>query len=207
MSYSTDRQHRFISYAESFAQRHKTHIYLGGSFKKGTATEYSDIDLYFISDNKNILKDFIYGYSSAPVYISNTINPQGILIVIYKNGVSLDLSAGNISPACTKGKYFHCEGIDHSAFTLNSSMYRDFILCSGEGYSAARLFHRSLIKYLSGKQEAGVNLLKEIAEYLSMDCYHNTYRDMYSTVYGEFTKQHTIPDGLNNELIKLYNKL
>lgn len=36
-------------------------------------------------------------------------------------------------------------------------------------YQTARLFHRSLIKYLGGKKEAGISVANEIATFLQND--------------------------------------
>ena len=57
-------------------------------FSKGTATEFSDIDIYINTDNPSVVYNFIYGYG-RPIYISQTLNPRGILIVIYENGVAV----------------------------------------------------------------------------------------------------------------------
>ena len=59
-------------------------------------------------------------------------------------------------------------------------------------YQTARLFHRSLIKYLGGKQELGVSVANEIAVFLKcgFDVTQNDYKngitrliDVYSDKY------------------------
>lgn len=74
--YDISKQLSFIDYRKNFAAEKCVNIWLGGSFKKGTATEYSDVDIY-INCNAGQLKDFIYG-RGKPVYIAVTANPPGI---------------------------------------------------------------------------------------------------------------------------------
>ena len=84
-----NNQNKFIEYAKDFSFRNNVHIWLGGSFLHGNASAFSDVDLS-IECNNTLLEKFIYGYGK-PVYLSHTSNPKGILIVIYKDGVAVDL--------------------------------------------------------------------------------------------------------------------
>ena len=82
-------QQRYIQYLSEFAKENKVHIWLGGSFLKGNATAYSDVDISVCCKAEQA-KQLIYGYGD-PVFLSRTSNPMGILIVIYEDGVSVDL--------------------------------------------------------------------------------------------------------------------
>ena len=82
-------QQKYIEYVKRFAEENKSHIWLGGSFLNGTATVFSDVDISAFCDIES-LKELIYGYGK-PVYISFTHKPLGILIVIYEDGVAVDL--------------------------------------------------------------------------------------------------------------------
>lgn len=48
------------------------------------------MDISVLCNNPEILHSFRYDYEE-PIYISNTSNPSGIIIVIYADGVALDL--------------------------------------------------------------------------------------------------------------------
>ncbi len=208
MSYNINRQYEFIEYAKKFANDLAVNIYLGGSFKKGTATPYSDIDLYLITNDEKTVSTFIYSYDQPPVYISNTTNPMGILIVVYANGVSLDLSVGSAPANEEYNTLFHINGIDMEKFVLNSEIYKNFVLSNRAEYSVARLFHRSLIKYLSGKDTAGIELLKEMGEYLGIDCSgYDNYKELYDFVFNRFLDHYPLPFGLEKELKKLYSEI
>ena len=152
--YNISKQLSFIDYRKNFAIEKGVNIWLGGSFKKGTATAYSDVDVY-INCNENQLKDFIYG-RGRPSYIAATKNPEGILIVIYEDGLALDLrvvrNTGTEAFSLSDGK---------TAWNINSRIYKSLPGCCGT--DTARLFHRALIKYLRGKSRRAFSLLTEIA--------------------------------------------
>ena len=152
--YNISKQLSFIDYRKSFAVEKGLNIWLGGSFKKGTATAYSDVDVY-INCNENLLKDFIYG-RGRPVYIAATKNPEGILTVIYENGLALDLrvvrNTGTEAFSLSDGK---------TAWNINSQIYKSLPGCCGT--DTAGLFHRAMIKYLRGKSQQAFSLLSEIA--------------------------------------------
>jgi len=83
------KQREYIEYVRKFAEAHGKHIWLGGSFLRGNPTAFSDVDISVLLD-KDSLRTFIYGYGE-PVYLSYTTNPEGIIIVIYEDGVAVDL--------------------------------------------------------------------------------------------------------------------
>ena len=58
-------------------------------FLHRTATLFFDVDISTFCNTEN-LNELIYGYGK-PVYISFTHKPLGILIVIYEDGVTVDL--------------------------------------------------------------------------------------------------------------------
>lgn len=157
-------QKEYIEYVKSFAESNKAHVWLGGSFLRGNPTPYSDVDISALMD-KGTLKDFIYGYNE-PVYISYTTNPEGIIIVIYEDGVAVDLEVIE-SVNTTYDDYFHSDRIKNYEYIRNSNACKELCLRDDAPYQTARLFHRSLIKYLAGKKGTGVSVANEIAEYLN----------------------------------------
>ena len=84
-----NNQQQYIEYVKQFAEKSKSHIWLGGSFLHGDATPFSDVDISVLG-NCNTVNELIYAYGK-PVYISYTHNPSGIVIVIYEDGVAVDL--------------------------------------------------------------------------------------------------------------------
>ena len=169
-------QNRYIEYARNYAETHGKHIWLGGSFLRGNPTAFSDVDISVLLD-KDSLRTFIYGYGE-PVYLSYTTNPEGIIIVIYEDGVAVDLEViGSIE--VTDDCFFHMERIKDRVYSWNSSVCREVCQRNDLPYQNARLFHRSLIKYLGGKQELGVSVANEIASFLKcgFDVAQNDYKN------------------------------
>ncbi len=198
-------QYDFLNYCKKYSRDNQTHIWLGGSFNKGNATEYSDIDLYMRTNDISILKNFIYGYSCEPVYIGHTQRPMGILIVIYENGVALDLSVIHTEFKNTDN-FFHTGNYNKSDFVLNGDIYKNIVIDCSRDYSVSRLFHRSIIKYLSGKHRSGEDILKEICEFLSYGyCDTKSYKENFDIIFTEFSTHHNFPHRLKPEIDRLYN--
>lgn len=159
-------QENYIRYAAGFAMEHQIHIRLKGSFQKGNASPYSDVDIC-VSGNAGQIKQFLYGYGQ-PVFLSHTTNPKGILIVIYKDGVQVDLEVVS-DVGGTETEYFHRDGNGPAEYVRNETVFRELVLRDDEPYLVSRLFHRSLIKYLSGKKDAGVSIANEIVTFVKCE--------------------------------------
>ena len=159
-------QKEFIEYCRNFAETSKHHIWLGGSFLRGNPTPFSDVDIsaYMGEDSVRAL---IYGYGE-PVYLSYTTNPEGILIVIYEDGVAVDLEVIE-SVDVTDNEFFHMESIKDQVYSRNGSICKEICRRNDQPYQMARLFHRSLIKYLAGKKDLGVSIANEIAAFMQSD--------------------------------------
>ncbi len=197
-------QLEFIEYAKRFSYENRVHIKLGGSFSKGTATEFSDVDIYMYTDDRNILQKFIYNYAK-PVYISQTENPKGILIVVYENDVAIDLEI--VKGDILEDNYFSKKCSDE-IIEINSDIAGKFVLSENYFYSFARLFHRSLIKYLAGKKELGTNILKEIAEIVDVKYKEEqTYKYNYGIILEKFEERFALPQEYKNILIGLSNNI
>lgn len=195
-----EKQTEFIDYAKKFACANKVLIVLGGSFSKGTATKFSDIDIYINTDNPSVVYNFIYGYG-RPVYISQTLNPRGILIVIYENGVAVDLEVVKCNIQSEKLFLLKDSTVK---MEINENIAEKFILSQDEMYSVARLFHRSIIKYLSGKKETGISVLKEISEIINTAYEEDKkYIFNYDTVLKGFEKIYLLPQEYKNLLESL----
>ena len=142
---------------------------MGGSFLHGNPTPFSDIDISVFMGIDD-LKAFIYGYGD-PIYMSYASNPEGIIIVIYEDGVAVDLEVIESVDVTDNSCFLHMENIKDRVFNRNSSISKEICHRNDLPYQIARLFHRSLIKYLAGKTETGVSIANEIVAFLNSDCY------------------------------------
>ena len=84
----------YKSYIESvyeFCKNNRFSMILKGSLAKGTATKFSDIDLIILGNIDTHGVDEIISLYGNPVMINFTENPKGILILVYKDNISVDL--------------------------------------------------------------------------------------------------------------------
>ena len=79
-----------MDHAFDFIEENNSKYLLKGSIYKNTAHEFSDIDLVLKRMDRKTVEDFINGYGEVAL-ISRTERPLGIIIVIYQNGLCLDL--------------------------------------------------------------------------------------------------------------------
>lgn len=134
-----NNQQLYIEYVMQFAEENKSHIWLDGSFASGTATYFSDVDISAYCD-ADCLNRLIYGYAK-PVYVSFTHNPLGILIVIYEDGVAVDLEI--IEKVDTANReFFHTDDIKLCNYSRNEKLCKEFSLrdvlqCLGIAHSMA----------------------------------------------------------------------
>lgn len=161
-------QQKYIEYVKQFAEKSKIHIWLGGSFLHGDATLFSDVDISAYCDAEHV-KELIHGYD-RPVYISYTSNPVGILIIIYEDGVAVDLEIIQEIDVADK-EFFHVENIKGYNYSRNEKMCKEFALRDDIQYQMSRLLHRSLIKFLSGKRAVGVSVANEIMAFINSDSF------------------------------------
>lgn len=199
-------QQQYIDYIMRFAESCKCHIWLGGSFLHGTASAFSDVDISVFCNAENLDK-LIYGYGK-PAYISYTHNPLGILIIIYEDGVAVDMEIiENIDAA--DGTYFHAEDIKTHQYIRNESMCKELSLKSDMPYQMSRLFHRSLIKFLAGKKDIGVSVAAEIAAFLHTDSIidETNYKSEITDLLKSFDEQYQLPLGYYRVLCGLIEKL
>lgn len=117
-------------------------------FLHRTATLFFDVDISTFCNTEN-LNELIYGYGKL-VYISFTHKPLGILIVIYEDGVTVDLEIIE-KIDISDSEFFHTNDIKLYDYSRNEKLCKEFALRDDMHYQISRLFHRSLIKFLSGK--------------------------------------------------------
>lgn len=201
-----NNQLQYIEYVAEFSESNKIHIWLGGSFLHGTATLFSDVDISVCCNAEN-LKDLIYGYGQ-PIYISYTSNPLGILIVIYEDGVALDLEIIE-KVDIADSYYFHRSDVKTLNYIREENLCRQFALGNDMAYQISRLFHRSLIKYLSGKRELGVSIANEIVTFMNSQDYIDeiSYKNRFIDMLKQFDEQFPLPMAYYKILCKLIENL
>lgn len=195
-------QQKYIEYVTRFAEKNKCHVWLGGSFLHCDATAFSDVDISAYC-RYNDLIDLIYGYGK-PAYISYTQKPLGILIVIYEDGVAVDLEI--IEKIDVEDiDYFHKDDIKAYDYIRNEKMCRDLSIRCDIPYQVSRLFHRSLIKFLSGKKDVGVRTANEIAAFLNSGSYidEESYKNRINDLLKCFDEQYPLPCGYFDILRRL----
>ncbi len=197
-----NNQLKYIDYIKEFAYKNNVHIWLGGSFLRGNATPFSDVDISIYCD-ADLLDEFIHGYGN-PVYISYTLNPKGILIVIYEDGVAVDLEViKNIE--ISDDERFHAEDIKKKNYIRDEMICEKFSLRNDAPYQMARLLHRSMIKFLAGKKDAGLSVADEISEYMGIE---KTFdEDNYKTQIIQILKKYNDRYKLPEKYLKVLNAL
>ena len=201
-----NNQLHFIEYVKGFAEENKCHIWLSGSFSSGTATLYSDVDISACCNNEH-LNRLIYGYGK-PVYISHTHKPFGILIIIYEDGVAVDLEVIE-SIDSSDSEFFHIDDIKLYDYRRNEKVCKEFSLRDDMHYQISRLFHRSLIKFLSGKQDMGVSIANELAIFINGNISIDkvNYKNSIVGILKVYNDQYKLPLEYFAILCKLIEKL
>ena len=201
-----NNQRKYIQYAKEYAEANRKHIWLGGSFLHGNPTTFSDVDISACF-GKDSLKEFIYGYGK-PIYISHTTNPKGIIIVIYEDGVAVDLEVIE-SISALDNVFFHLESIKNHFYLRNSGIYREICQKTDVSYQTARLFHRSLIKYLAGKIEAGVSVANEIVAFLKIDSNvtESNYKNGITNLIEQYCDKYPLDEEYRSLCYELINSI
>ena len=197
-----NNQKKFIEYVKDFAYENKVHIWLGGSFLRGNASSFSDVDISVLGDS-SLVEKLIYGYGK-PVYLSHTSNPKGILIVIYEDGVAVDLDVIK-SVTVPDNEFFHEESIKKYDFVRDETISEKMALQEEVPYQMARLFHRSMIKYLAGKKELGISVANEIAAYMGSEEVfdESNYKSQMLHTLKRYNEQYKLPEEYLNLLLEL----
>lgn len=199
-------QQEYIEYVKRFAEKDKSHIWLGGSFLHRGATPFSDVDISAYCDAEHV-NELIYGYGK-PVYISYTSNPLGILIIIYEDGVAVDLEIIEEIDVADK-EFFHVEDIKVYNYSRNEKICKEFSLRDDIQYQMSRLFYRSLIKFLSGKRAVGVSVANEIMAFINSDSFIDEadYRTGMVNLLKSYNEQFQMPSEYYHLLWELIEML
>lgn len=148
-----------------------------GSFARGTAGCFSDIDLtVFGNITKNAIRSILFDFE-VPIMINTSEKPPGLLIVAYSQGLAMDLSINRVSinesdksivlvsPKTTKTD---CNHPIEDYLTELENINRHS--------KVAKLAHKGLLKFLNGKQGEAREFILEIRECIKD--YHYTTTDL-----------------------------
>lgn len=164
MNFPTAKHSQYIEYMTSFCNHHRLSLILEGSLAQGKAKPYSDIDLILFGNvDANLLDDIICGYDNI-VMTNFTKNPQGICILYYENGISVDL---DIRDSILDREFHDNMVLCNYGFNISNKIIRKAItskyICERpQWYQTIRLIHRCCIKYLCEKTVAADGLADEV---------------------------------------------
>lgn len=136
-------------------------------FLHRTATLFFDVDISTFCNTENLRTD-LWLWKTCVYIIYH--KPLGILIVIYEDGVTVDLEIIE-KIDISDSKFFHTNDIKLYDYSRNKKLCKEFALRDDMHYQISRLFHRSLIKFLSGKQDIGVSIANEVATFINCNIF------------------------------------
>ena len=117
-----------------------------------------------------------------------------LYIVIYNQDVCIAVSM----PVVVFRQYMPCR-----------TVCKDLALRNDEPYQMSRLFHRSLIKYLAGKKEAGISVVNEIVAFLNSDdsLKEENYKDKFALLLENYKNKYKMDSEYCNLLCDLVKQL
>jgi hypothetical protein len=170
--YPTENHQEYISYITDLCNIKKLSLLLKGSLSTGTAKEFSDIDLVVCGNlTGDNLDDIITGYNKI-VMTNYTVNPKGICILNYENGISVDL---DIRQTVTSHELDSSMILSDFGFSVSETAIRKetkskYLPDRPQWYQTLRLIHRCCVKYLCGKSEAADGLKQEVLDAVGQCC-------------------------------------
>lgn len=202
IKFPTINHKNYIQTVYQYCLEHKFSMIIKGSMAKGCATKFSDIDLIILGklDNQNV--DDLISIYGQPVMTNFTEKPQGILILVYPDNISVDLDfRESITPEDLKDskiliKYdenFCISGRETKRISINSR----YMPNRPEEYKVLRLIHKGVVKYLSNKTDSANIFLSEIKEKLNILGIMNinmsgNFKEDTKNIFGEMCKKFDI---------------
>lgn len=213
INYPSPEYKNYIECIYEFCKDNGFSMILKGSLAKGTATKFSDIDLIVLGNIDSSKVDEIITLYGNPVMTNFTENPKGILILVYKDNISVDL---DIRETVSQEDLVNSNIIlkyDSNFIINNKSVIRkqitsEYMPNRPEWYKILRLLHRAVIKYLSNKNESAYELLSEIKESLIKVKvtglnFNNKFEEDIRSIFNEFCKEFEV----DSQIKLLFNNL
>lgn len=166
VSCPTEKHLEYLQYMIDFCKEYKINLLLKGSIADGKATAFSDVDIVVIEDEEYIIEKMVSGYKK--IIMSNlTERPKGILIIVYENGLCVDLDVRKkvTQSELISSVMLNCENINNfvsNKLVRNENIKIPSIPERDKWYKLLRLFHRSLIKKGCSKEKEAESILQEI---------------------------------------------
>ena len=167
INYPSSNYRNYIESVYEFCKSNNFSMILKGSLAKGTATNFSDIDLIILGNIDSSKVDELILLYGNPIMTNFTENPKGILILIYQDNISVDLdiretiSQQDLQNSIVLLKYTTNFIIDNKE-PIRKQVKSNYLPNRPEWYKVLRLLHRGTIKYLSNKTDSAYKLLEEI---------------------------------------------
>lgn len=213
INYPSENHKNYMQCIYEFCKENKLSLILKGSLAKGTATKYSDMDLIILGNIKESKVDEIITLYGKPVMCNFTENPKGILILIYQDGISVDLdiretiSQEDLENSKVLLKYDD-NFIINDEKVIRKEITSEYMSIKPTWYKILRLLHKGIIKYLSNKRDSAYEFLEEIKESLnSINInnlnFNNNFEDDIQRIFNEFCERYE----LDVKVKDLFNKL
>lgn len=198
----------YLQYIVSFCKEYKINLLLKGSLSIGQASAFSDVDIVIIEDRIDVIEKLVSGYKN--IVMSNvTERPVGILIIVYEDGLCVDLDVRKKITLEEKVSSVVLNYEDLSNYIANEMVRNKDIEIPSipkrtEWYKVLRLFHRSLIKKGCLKEREAEELLQEIRIILEKEnpvLWSNSYVEDIQYALELIEERYTVPVELK-KLIK-----
>lgn len=190
----------YLQYMIHFCTTNKINLLLKGSVAAGTATKFSDIDIIVLEDKMDMIEQMVSGYKK--IIMSNmTERPKGILILIYEDGLCIDLDVRKsvTQEELTNSVVLNSENIDNyvrADLVRNEEVKIPSVPEREDWYKLLRLFHRSLIKKGCQKEKEAESILQEIRVETEMEdsvLWSGNYLDDMQLALEIMEKKYVIP--------------
>lgn len=213
IKFPTINYRNYIQAIYQYCSEHKLSMILKGSLAKGSATEFSDIDLIILGNITDQNVDELITIYGQPVITNLTINPKGILILIYPDNISVDLdlrekiTIQDLKDSKILIKFdesFNLDAGEVKRKNINSRYLPD----RPEWYKILRLMHKGILKYLSNRTSSAYVFLAEIKESLNSLGLSNfntngNFKNDIKNIFAEMCKEFNI----DLEIRALFEKL
>lgn len=213
IKFPTINYRNYIQAIYQYCSEHKLSMILKGSLAKGSATEFSDIDLIILGNITNQNVDELITIYGQPIMTNLTINPKGILILVYPDNISVDLdlrekiTIEDLKDSKILIKFDESFNLDVGEVkrkNINSRYLPD----RPEWYKILRLMHKGILKYLSNRTSSAYVFLEEIKESLNSLGLSNlnangNFKNDIKNIFAEMCKEFNI----DLEIRVLFEKL
>ena len=164
--YPSPLHSQYLRTMHAFCRLHGVGLLLHGSLREGNATVHSDIDLIALRDDFEDIFPALLSTNGTPDAIMQTVNPAGIFVLSYANGLTIDL---DLRTKVTYDEYYNSTSITSvepewigfsDGIRWQNTYTQTFIPILQD--DSVRLFHRALLKKLSGHDIMAHVLMEEL---------------------------------------------